>query len=262
MNINDRYDLVAMPAYIDQSWLTYRADNLWTMNEWYYEWFTQEVCAHLRLENDWRTAWGAYCDSLSREFVDEKRCCPHCGAAPGTLHDNGCRMEVCPDCGKFKYVACICHQGNGFRIPWRGEWPGKRECREFGWWARIVPGVPGWVPCGPNEPGACEDLNRLLDEAVWDRGQLRWLKVNEDAFDTSFYGKPISAETWACAMVVLKRYCRLGYHWMLDGRPNTGFLHDQFCVAEKAYQKMADAIWFAIKTPEQHAEWSAVSSQY
>lgn len=71
---------------------------------------------------------------------DEKRYCPRCGAVPGTLHDDGCRMEVCPDCGKLLFVACICgHRATGSRIPWLGEWPGKRECREFGWWAAWTP---------------------------------------------------------------------------------------------------------------------------
>lgn len=260
---DDGYDLVANPAYIDQSWPAYRADNLWTMNNFHYEWFTQEVCAHLRLENDWRTAWGAYCDILSRKFVDEKLCCPRCGAAPGTLHDDGCRMEVCPDCGKLLYVACICdHKGTGFRIPWRGEWPGKRECREFGWWARRVPGVLGWVPCGPNDPGAAEDLNRLLEEAVWDRDQQRWIPLEKFTFKRILRDEPISASIWAWVIVCLRRYCRLGQLWVLKERPKCGPLFDQYYEAERAYNEMANSIWWAAWEPEQRAEWDAVCAQY
>jgi hypothetical protein len=60
------------------------------------------------------------------------------------------------------------------RLPWSGEWPGVAECREFGWYAKLIPGE-GWVSCDKNDTGAKEDLNRLVTEAVWDRKQGRFI---------------------------------------------------------------------------------------
>ena len=60
------------------------------------------------------------------------------------------------------------------RMPWSGVWPGVAECREFAWFARLVPGR-GWVPCRPGEEGAVEDLNRLGTEGVWDRERKRFV---------------------------------------------------------------------------------------
>jgi hypothetical protein len=58
---------------------------------------------------------------------------------------------------------------------WTGLWPGVAECREFGWYARLVPGR-GWVSCRPEEADAREDLNRLHIEADWDRGAKRFVR--------------------------------------------------------------------------------------
>jgi hypothetical protein len=58
-------------------------------------------------------------------------------------------------------------------MPWTGEWPGRAECREFGWYAREGK---GWEPCGADDPGARPDFNRLVLEAVWDRAARRWRK--------------------------------------------------------------------------------------
>ena len=64
------------------------------------------------------------------------------------------------------------------RMPWTGVWPGVAECRKFGWFAKLVPGK-GWVPCDPKGPDAREDLNRLHQEARWDRKRKRFVLRQE-----------------------------------------------------------------------------------
>jgi len=103
--------------------------------------------------------------------------CRDCQAQPGQLHEEGCFVEDCPYCGGQLASCdhCFEYPPDDDRMPWTGEWPGVTEAREFGWYAKLVPGR-GWMPCEPNETGAQENLNRLRDEAVWDREQKRWIK--------------------------------------------------------------------------------------
>ena len=105
--------------------------------------------------------------------------CPDCGASPGELHQPACDVEQCPYCGG-QLLSCDCRRIPPLddRMPWRGLWPGVAECREFGWFARLVPGK-GWVPCDPKEPDAREDLNRLHAEAKWDRKRKRFVLRQE-----------------------------------------------------------------------------------
>jgi hypothetical protein len=101
--------------------------------------------------------------------------CPECGARPGTLHQPDCDIERCPNCGG-QFISCGCPaRSQGRRLPWSGEWPGEAECRQYGWYAKLVPGV-GWVPCPQNDPNAELDLNRLHREAVWDPQAGRFVK--------------------------------------------------------------------------------------
>lgn len=58
---------------------------------------------------------------------------------------------------------------------WDGVWPGTEECIELGWFCHFVgPGL-GYIPCGPENPSAMADLNRLLSRATWDRDRQRWV---------------------------------------------------------------------------------------
>src|SRR5215471_6528890 len=93
--------------------------------------------------------------------------CPSCEARVGQLHRLGCDIELCPYCGG-RLLYCV--HSNVYRsdqpvheerLAWIGEWPGARECREFGWWAKPDPAGPGYVPCGPDDPEARPDRLRL-----------------------------------------------------------------------------------------------------
>lgn len=95
--------------------------------------------------------------------IDDARPCPCCGVGVGELHQHACTVERDPDTGLQ-----LIRQPPPTRprLPWTGEWPGEAECREFGWYARPVPGQ-GWVRCEPRQD-ASPDINRLYSEAIWD----------------------------------------------------------------------------------------------
>src|SRR4051794_39767514 len=99
--------------------------------------------------------------------------CPECIAEPGMYHESGCEEEQCPYCGGC-LADCPCKDEPPLhdRLPWIGEYPGKAECREWGWYARRLPGR-GWVPRPKDDPGAVEDLDRFHAEARWDRDTKR-----------------------------------------------------------------------------------------
>jgi hypothetical protein len=107
--------------------------------------------------------------------------CHDCGANPGELHMRGCDVERCPTCGQ-QLISCGHHPSEGRRLPWSGEWPGKAECREFGWYvweeqddSQPYPCHIAWHRCGPDHPRASEDLNRLYEgEAIWNRTLRRF----------------------------------------------------------------------------------------
>jgi hypothetical protein len=107
--------------------------------------------------------------------------CPVCGARPEELHKPGCDIEQCAYCGG-QSSRCGCFDEDplddefqdSVRLRWAGEWPGKRECREFGWYAKWTEG--GWEPCDPGDEGAIEDLDRLQAQTVWDRSESRWVR--------------------------------------------------------------------------------------
>lgn len=109
--------------------------------------------------------------SPNEPFVS--RPCPDCGARAGEQHMDGCDVERCPDCGG-QMISCDCVGDIEMpRLPWTGEWPGVMECRELGWYSKMVPGK-GWVSCDKSETGATEDLNRLCAHAKWSKKEGRF----------------------------------------------------------------------------------------
>lgn len=100
--------------------------------------------------------------------------CPDCGASIGEQHNDWCDVERCPDCG-FHALSCSC-EGDFIheRLKWDGYWPGIKECQEFCWYSKMVPGR-GWVQCDKDDPEAREDLNRLYEDAEWDAEQGRFV---------------------------------------------------------------------------------------
>jgi hypothetical protein len=128
---------------------------------------------------------------LSLQNRDETlNTCHDCGATPGEYHKLGCDVERCPRCGR-QFLQCIWCGGCAEsmpnepwppplqeRRPYTGEWPGVDECQELGFYAKRDLARGGWVPCGPNEPGAQHDLNRLSIEADWDRREQKFVWTN------------------------------------------------------------------------------------
>jgi hypothetical protein len=53
--------------------------------------------------------------------------CPDCGVKPGELHQPGCDVEICENCG-VQMLQCECE--NPINSTWSGLWPGIKECYE------------------------------------------------------------------------------------------------------------------------------------
>lgn len=114
-------------------------------------------------------------------MMDETAPCPDCQVAPGQLHEDGCDVARCKNTGSQRLMqGCSRNkpcQGSllfaDCRTRWLGQWPGIAECQELGWYARLVP-PNGWQPCGPEDEGAVEDMNRLITEGVRIGGLIQW----------------------------------------------------------------------------------------
>jgi len=100
--------------------------------------------------------------------------CHDCDARANEFHQDGCDVERCAECG-FQKITCGCENVET-RMPWTGEWPGLKECREYGFFVKIVEGQ-GRVSCDKDDPDITkrEDLNRLVSEAVWDKVQQKFV---------------------------------------------------------------------------------------
>jgi ribosomal protein L37AE/L43A len=114
---------------------------------------------------------------LTREPVmtakRKERNCPDCGVGPGEVHALGCDVEQCAKCGG-QLLGCG-HRPKS-RLPWTGIWPGVEECREYGFFAVLMPGIE-WQPCHPDAPDAHPDINRLASECRWDSRARRFFRV-------------------------------------------------------------------------------------
>lgn len=105
--------------------------------------------------------------------------CHDCGVKPGGVHHPGCDVERCSVCGN-QWISCGHEEHDGSVARWTGVWPGLLEARAAGLFCRDfhANGSPvtaehpiDWdkewgtirfhVPCGPDDSGAHEDLNRL-----------------------------------------------------------------------------------------------------
>jgi hypothetical protein len=100
--------------------------------------------------------------------------CPDCGVVKGELHECGCDVERCPECGG-QLLSCGHTVKDSDRMPWTGRWPGVDECEEYGLYAYYSSDA-GWVKCGKNDPGAGPDLNALPEVCSWDKNLKKWTK--------------------------------------------------------------------------------------
>jgi hypothetical protein len=122
--------------------------------------------------------------------------CSDCDVNPGERHLEGCDVALCKKCG-HQLLSCD-HIDDSIELDtiWTGEWPGKLECRELGWYARwtIVTecsrdGRPDSGPerrCNADDLDAHLDLNRLgfaghTGELVWNKQLERWVRPVADS---------------------------------------------------------------------------------
>jgi hypothetical protein len=107
--------------------------------------------------------------------------CPACGTVKGQTHVGGCDVARCRNSGS-QYISCDLAEvdEDGEYLPdelashhclpdvWDGEWPGTKQCREFGWYTTMK-----------DLNGAdvvCPDYNRLLFSCKWNIETQRWEK--------------------------------------------------------------------------------------
>lgn len=101
--------------------------------------------------------------------------CQDCGAQPGQPHADGCDTARCLQTG-MQRLSCTMRHNCGDDI-WAGQWPGEADAIRLGWYSRFTDH--GWQRCGPGDPGAGPDLNRLRPmSARWDKKTRRWEALN------------------------------------------------------------------------------------
>jgi hypothetical protein len=104
--------------------------------------------------------------------------CYGCGAQPGQTHKGGCDVARCRNSG-YQYISCdlaeVDEEGeylpdelashHCFPDVWDGEWPGTKQCREFGWYTTVKDFRGEFV---------CPDYSRLLLTCDWNIEMQRW----------------------------------------------------------------------------------------
>lgn len=96
----------------------------------------------------------------------------------GDLHTDRRTIAWCATDCRQRYARCDAFHGGQHdprvdcRTAWSGHYPGFPECRTLGWFAVLTP--QGWVPAPPDAPGAVEDLDRLMRDAVWNPQTRRY----------------------------------------------------------------------------------------
>lgn len=117
---------------------------------------------------------------------DEAADCYDCGVEAGQRHKGGCDIARCLYTGQQR-LACNGRHDCG-NDAWTGVWPGEAECIEFGWYSKWVDDAGKlieppdylqrrghWVETTADDPDGSPDLNRLEEEARWDRKAERWV---------------------------------------------------------------------------------------
>lgn len=85
--------------------------------------------------------------------------CHDCGAKPGELHDPGCDMEQCPECGG--QLICCGHKGPHARLPWTGDWPREADA----------------IALGFARKDGSADVDRLRFSAKWNAALARYVRA-------------------------------------------------------------------------------------
>ena len=81
--------------------------------------------------------------------------CPDCQVKPGEIHEMGCDIAHCLNCGEQTLFEDCCE--NPENDMWTGLWPGVKECYEL---KLICYDTCKW-PDTDEDIGWCFDLNRL-----------------------------------------------------------------------------------------------------
>ncbi len=116
-------------------------------------------------------------------FNEEPRPCS-CGAAIDEQHHDWCDIARCAATGQ-QLIQCAGeeheykgrtygeHEGACESDRWTGFYPGTLEAVERGWFS-VFHGLRGWVRCGPDDPDARPDLNRVHSELHWNPATQRY----------------------------------------------------------------------------------------